>query len=187
MDIDNKPTEQLKCGSTDSCTRICELEMKLPKREKGLNDMLKISDEKVCVLQEQLNAVKTERNSLQSKLMPTPSTAKLALDSLTNSPFAQELRYMDAKVGLAIKLDNLMETVADLRNWIDKLFLSHEKTSFNLVKGDGHCLDSSFPSKPMGISERVQKQLLSINKELGGGRTECGRITRAQFLTRQRI
>ena len=168
MDIDSKPTEQLKSGSTDSCSRICELETEWSKREKGLKDMLKISDEKVCVLQEQLNAVKTGRNSLQSKLMPTPSAAKLALDSLINSPFARELIYMDAKVGLALKLDNLMETVADLRNLIDKLSPSHEKTSFNLVKGDGHCLDSSFPSKPMGISERVQKQLLSINKELGG-------------------
>ena len=102
MDIDNKPTEQLKSGSKDFCSRVCELETEWSKREKGLKDMLKISDEKVYVLQEQLNAVKTGRNNLKSKLLSTPSAAKLALDSLINSPFAQELRYMDAKVGLAL-------------------------------------------------------------------------------------
>ena len=73
----------------------------------------------------------------------------------------------DYKIGLAFKLEKLKKTVTNLRNSFDKLFPSHEKTPFHLVKGGGSCEDSSFPLKPLNISEHFKRQLSSINEELG--------------------
>ena len=167
MDIDNESTEWRMNVGSDLRSRICELKTEWSKREKCLKDLQRISDEKVRALQEQLNTVISERNNLQCKLLRTPSAAKLSLESMLNSPYVQELKYGNCNIGLALKLDRLKETVADLRNSFDKLFPSHEKTQFHLVKGGGSCVDSNFPLKPKSISESFKKQLLGINEELG--------------------
>ena len=147
--------------------KIYALEAKWAKREKFLTESLRTSATKVRDLKEQLSSIIKERDNLQNQLIPRPQASKVALESMLDSNFVRRLSIDKNMVGIALKTDNMSESLQKLRATIMGLTTNNEHPFFSLAKGEGKCQELRFPSTLERLPEPLIQSLSLIDRELG--------------------
>ena len=115
--------------------KLQDIECRLVKREKELNNSLDTAKNHIQLLQMQLTTALDENRQLQSALDPLSTQATKALHNIKNSEIVGPLKIDNADLGLVLKLNNLWEPITAVRDAILNTLHDEDEPTFVLAKG----------------------------------------------------